>query len=88
VVIRNDGKVKWKQLDYHMGDIGSSMEDRKLLWEYPKSLTLIYAAQYAAVIAALALSCSSAVMRNVNYDDLLATAHKHAKGSSKSHLTV
>ncbi|RDW88854.1 hypothetical protein BP6252_00886 [Coleophoma cylindrospora] len=26
VQIRNDGKVKWKQLDYH-GDIGSSMED-------------------------------------------------------------
>lgn len=26
--IRNDGIVKWKQLDYHVGDIGSSMEDR------------------------------------------------------------
>lgn len=31
VQIRNDGKVKWKQLDYHMGDIGSSMEDGELL---------------------------------------------------------
>lgn len=29
VQIRNDGKVKWKQLDYHLGNIGSSMEDRK-----------------------------------------------------------
>jgi mediator of RNA polymerase II transcription subunit 16 len=33
---------------------------------------------YAAVIAALSLSCATAVMRNVNYDDLLATANKHA----------
>lgn len=30
VQIRNDGKVKWKQLEYHLGDIGSSMEDRRL----------------------------------------------------------
>ena len=27
VQIRNDGKVKWKQLDYHMGEIGTSMDD-------------------------------------------------------------
>ena len=26
VQLRNDGKVKWKQLEY-IGDIGSSMED-------------------------------------------------------------
>ncbi|KAH8662907.1 mediator of RNA polymerase-like protein II transcription subunit 16 [Tricladium varicosporioides] len=63
VQIRNDGKVKWKELEYHLGDIGSSMDD----------------AQYSAVIAALALSCSTSVMRNVTYDDLLATAHKYAK---------
>jgi mediator of RNA polymerase II transcription subunit 16 len=30
VQIRNDGKIKWKQLEYHLGDIGSSMEDRRL----------------------------------------------------------
>ncbi|TVY60790.1 Mediator of RNA polymerase II transcription subunit, partial [Lachnellula suecica] len=65
VQIRNDGKVKWKQLDYHLGDIGSSSEDP----------------QYAAVVAALALSCSTAVMRNVTYDDLLATAHKYVKSN-------
>jgi mediator of RNA polymerase II transcription subunit 16 len=29
VQIRNDGKVKWKRLDYHLGDIGSSKDDRK-----------------------------------------------------------
>ncbi|TVY15907.1 Mediator of RNA polymerase II transcription subunit 16 [Lachnellula arida] len=63
VQIRNDGKIKWKQLEYHLGDIGSSMED----------------SQYSAVVAALALSCSTAVMRNVTYDDLLATAHKYVK---------
>ncbi|TAQ88490.1 hypothetical protein B7494_g3202 [Chlorociboria aeruginascens] len=65
VQIQNDGKVKWKQLDYHMGDIGSSMDD----------------AQYAGVVAALALSCASAVLTNVNYDDLLATAYKYAKNN-------
>ncbi|TVY50079.1 Mediator of RNA polymerase II transcription subunit [Lachnellula occidentalis] len=51
VQIRNDGKIKWKQLDYHLGDIGSSMED---------------------------------LMRNVTYDDLLATAHKYVKLSMQS----
>jgi hypothetical protein len=30
VQIRNDGKVKWKRLDYHMGHIGSSKDDREL----------------------------------------------------------
>lgn len=29
--IGNDGKVRWKQLDYRIGDIGSSMEDGKSL---------------------------------------------------------
>jgi len=43
---------------------------------------LIIQAQYAAVVAALALSCSTAVMRNVNYDDILATAHKHNNSST------
>lgn len=33
---------------------------------------------YAAVITALALSSATAVMRNVNYDDLLASMRKHA----------
>ncbi len=28
VAIKNDGKVKWRQLDYHLGDIGTSMDDR------------------------------------------------------------
>ena len=27
VQIRNDGKIKWKQLDYQLGDIGTNMED-------------------------------------------------------------
>lgn len=30
VQIRNDGKVKWNKLDYHLGDIETSMEDREL----------------------------------------------------------
>lgn len=81
VQIRNDGKVKWKQLDYHMGDIGSSMEDRKsLLSDLRESQNLRYAAQYAAIIAALTLSCATTAMAGVNADDLLATAHKHIKG--------
>jgi mediator of RNA polymerase II transcription subunit 16 len=28
VQIRNDGKIKWKHLEYHMGDMGSNVEDR------------------------------------------------------------
>ncbi|KAH6719322.1 mediator of RNA polymeras-like protein II transcription subunit 16 [Leptodontidium sp. MPI-SDFR-AT-0119] len=62
VQIRNDGKIKWKKLDYHLGDIGNSMDEPL----------------YSAVITALSLSCATSVMRNVNYDDLLATASKHA----------
>lgn len=62
VAIRNDGKVKWKQLDYHLGDIGASMDD----------------SMYSAFITALALSSANAIMRSVNYDDLLATANKNA----------
>lgn len=33
---------------------------------------------YGATIAAVSLSMSTAVMRGVNYDDILATAKKHA----------
>lgn len=42
-------------------------------------------AQYAATIAALALSCATAVIRvgAVNYDDLLATAHKYSNPSKR-----
>ncbi|KAL2067489.1 hypothetical protein VTL71DRAFT_1914 [Oculimacula yallundae] len=62
VQIRNDGKVKWKQLEYPLGSIGNSMEEPL----------------YSAVVTALSLSCATAVMRNVTYDDLLATANKYA----------
>ncbi|CAG8972316.1 hypothetical protein HYALB_00001718 [Hymenoscyphus albidus] len=63
VQIRNDGKVKWMQMEY-LGNIGTSQDDP----------------QYAATVAALALSCATAVIRvgAVNYDDLLATAHKYS----------
>ncbi|CAD6446684.1 57a8b159-a03f-41bf-85e8-e000fc477235 [Sclerotinia trifoliorum] len=61
--ITNDGKVKWKQLDYHLGEIGPSMEDPR----------------YAATIAALSISCSTSVMMAINYDDIIATAHNFAK---------
>ncbi|KAG4032195.1 hypothetical protein MFRU_007g01070 [Monilinia fructicola] len=61
--IRNDGKVRWKRLEYHLGEIGSNMEDPR----------------YAAMIAALSLSCSTSVMMSINYDDILATAHGLAK---------
>ncbi|QSZ30359.1 hypothetical protein DSL72_004882 [Monilinia vaccinii-corymbosi] len=63
VQIRNDGKVKWKKLDYQLGEIGSSLEDPR----------------YAAMVAALSISCSTAVMMLINYDDILATAHDLAK---------
>ncbi|RFU33515.1 hypothetical protein B7463_g2798, partial [Scytalidium lignicola] len=65
VQIRNDGKIKWKPLEYHINDIGSTMEDP----------------QYAAMIAALALSCSTAVMTSANHDDLIAIAHNHLKSN-------
>ncbi|KAH8592398.1 mediator complex, subunit Med16 [Bisporella sp. PMI_857] len=60
--IGNDGKVKWRQLDYRLGDIGSSLEERNV---------------YPAFVAALALSCSTAVMLGNNFDDLLATVNKY-----------
>ncbi|KAG9239485.1 mediator of RNA polymeras-like protein II transcription subunit 16 [Amylocarpus encephaloides] len=63
VHIVNDGKVKWKQLEYTLGDIGTSKSDP----------------QYSAVVAALALSCSTAVRRSVAYDDLLPVAHRYSK---------
>ncbi|KAK2624763.1 hypothetical protein QTJ16_005956 [Diplocarpon rosae] len=62
VQIRTDGKVKWKQLDYHLGSIGTSMEDPI----------------YSAAIAALSLSCATTVMKSINFDDIIATASKHA----------
>ena len=49
----------------------------------PCVITDFLKAQYAAVVAAFALSCSIAVMRNVNYDDILATAQKHNNSSKK-----
>ena len=48
----------------------------------------LFEAQYAAVVAAFALSCSTAVMTSVNYDDLLATAHKYAKSSELKPVCV
>ncbi|CZT50349.1 uncharacterized protein RSE6_11318 [Rhynchosporium secalis] len=62
VQIRNDGKIKWKQLEYHLGGIGNSMEEPL----------------YSAVVTALSLSCATSVMRNSSYDDLLATANRYA----------
>jgi mediator of RNA polymerase II transcription subunit 16 len=79
VQLRNDGKVKWKQLEY-MGEIGSG-EDGDISSNELNNPMLTSKAQYNAVVAAFALSCSTAVMTSVNYDDLLATAHKHAKNS-------
>jgi mediator of RNA polymerase II transcription subunit 16 len=29
VQLKADGKVQWQQLDYRLGDLGTSMEDRK-----------------------------------------------------------
>lgn len=29
VQLKGDGKVQWQQLDYRLGDLGTSMEDRK-----------------------------------------------------------
>lgn len=71
--------MKWKQLDYQLGDIGSSMEDGKIQAQLTQFwYANRYEGLYAGVIATLSLSCATAVMRNVNYDDLLATAKKHA----------
>ncbi|KUJ20418.1 mediator of RNA polymerase-like protein II transcription subunit 16 [Mollisia scopiformis] len=62
VQLKGDGKVQWQHLDYRLGDLGTSAEDP----------------MYGATIAALSLSIGTAVMRGVNYDDLLATVKKHA----------
>jgi hypothetical protein len=56
------------------------MEDGKSL-QLKCSIHTDLPAQHAGVVAALALSCSTAVMANINYDDLLATMHKHINGS-------
>ena len=45
-------------------------------------------ALYSAVITALSLSCATAVMRNVNYDDILATASKHVSPRKNSIPTL
>lgn len=57
-----EGKIKWKQLEYHSGQIGTSMDEPI----------------YAATVAALSLSCGTAVMRNSNFDDLLAFASRYS----------
>lgn len=62
VYLEKNGKIKWKQLEYHSGQIGTSMEEPI----------------YAATVAALSLSCGTAVMRNSNFDDLLAFAKRYA----------
>ncbi|KAJ5047335.1 uncharacterized protein L3040_003162 [Drepanopeziza brunnea f. sp. 'multigermtubi'] len=62
VQLRNDGKVKWKQLNYHLRQIGTSTDDPL----------------YSAAIAAITLSCATAVMRNANWDDILATIQPYA----------
>jgi hypothetical protein len=43
---------------------------------------------YAGVVASLSLSCASAIMRNVNYDDLLATANKFATARKSEILRI
>jgi mediator of RNA polymerase II transcription subunit 16, fungi type len=53
----------------------------------PNFVLLIYPGLYAGVVAALSLSCATAVMRNVNYDDLLATANKHATARKSEALS-
>lgn len=30
IQLRNDGSIKWRSLDYQMGDLGSTMDDREL----------------------------------------------------------
>lgn len=40
-------------------------------------------AQYGAVIAGMTMSCSAAVMTSVNYDDVLAIAHRFTAQQSK-----
>ncbi|POS87746.1 hypothetical protein EPUL_001131 [Erysiphe pulchra] len=60
VYLEKNGKIKWKQLEYHLGQMGTSMEEPI----------------YAATVAALSLSCGTAVMRNSNFDDLLAFASR------------
>lgn len=51
-----------------------------------KILNSHLSAQYAAVVASLALSCTTAVRANNNYDDLVAAAHKLAKPSKFNDL--
>ncbi|RKF72818.1 Mediator of RNA polymerase II transcription subunit 16 [Golovinomyces cichoracearum] len=61
IYLKNNGKPIWKQLEYSLGQIGKNMDEPIR----------------AATIAALSLSCGTAVMRNSNYDDLLAFASRH-----------
>ncbi|KAL3428047.1 RNA polymerase II mediator complex subunit sin4-like protein [Phlyctema vagabunda] len=57
VQIGNDNKVKWRQLEYQVGDLSSSLEDD----------------QYNAMVAAFTTASASAVVTGANIDDILAT---------------
>lgn len=61
IYLNNHGKVKWNQLKHNHTDVADNAE-REI---------------YAARIAALSILCSTAVMRNSNYDDLLALAVRY-----------
>jgi mediator of RNA polymerase II transcription subunit 16 len=58
-----DNKYRWKPLRCHLGDIGTTLQDP----------------QYATIVAAFTLTCSTAIMTSINHDDLLAVASKYNK---------
>ncbi|KAJ9134015.1 Mediator of RNA polymerase II transcription subunit 16 [Pleurostoma richardsiae] len=58
VQLCEDGKLKWNGLRFPTEEIGSSMQDP----------------QYAAVVAALTVSITTACVQQSNFDDLLAAA--------------
>jgi len=66
VQIGIDGKHKWKLISYPRNE-GESDSDK---------------AHYAGVLAGLTMSCSTAVMSSINYDDLFLIAHNYTTSPS------
>ncbi|QUC18758.1 uncharacterized protein UV8b_02999 [Ustilaginoidea virens] len=62
IQVGDDGKVKWNQLQYSLGDLGSSIQDEN----------------YSATIASITITAASTIWYQSNYDDLLAVVQPMA----------
>ncbi|KAF7557671.1 hypothetical protein G7046_g5986 [Stylonectria norvegica] len=67
IQLDDDGKVRWNQLQYPLGDIGNTMQDP----------------HYAASIAALTVTVAPSMFYQNNYDDLLAIVRPFATKPSR-----